>query len=164
MNTSRKLNLGCGDKPKEGWVNLDIVGVPGVDVVHDMTQIPMPFPDNYFEVIYAEQVLDHFRSLPVIKELHRILKPGGQLLIEVVHFSSKLNYVHLEHVQLYSVDTFWWYIPGTKNYAQSHWYNPVKFSSCTNQLFFEKGSRWFFLNRATPSLRPGKARSAAPAR
>ena len=132
-NPSRKLSLGCGDKPKPGWVNLDVVKLTGVDVVHDLTDVPLPFPDNYFEVIFAEQVLDHFRSLKVIQDLNRILAPSGQLIIEVAHFSSYRNYNHLEHVQLYSVDTFEWYIAGTKSNKIGGWYAPFKFSGYAKQ-------------------------------
>ena len=39
-----KLHLGCGHIIKEGWVNHDIVPLAGVDVVHDLTKFPWPWP------------------------------------------------------------------------------------------------------------------------
>jgi ubiquinone/menaquinone biosynthesis C-methylase UbiE len=36
------------------------------------------YPDNYFDLVYAYSVLHHFKDMNVIlKELHRVLKPGG---------------------------------------------------------------------------------------
>ena len=76
----KKLNLGCGNKPKEGWINLDRVALPGVDVVHDMTNVPLPFPDNYFDAIYTTETLSHSPNIrKTLKEFFRILKPGGRV-------------------------------------------------------------------------------------
>ena len=42
-----------------------------------------PFPDNFFSRIMVIDALHHFPDQPgVVKELVRILKPGGRLLIE----------------------------------------------------------------------------------
>ena len=90
----QKLNLGCSKDIKKGWVNLDIVKLPGVDVVHDLETFPYPFKDNTFDVILATQVLEHIENLPgLMKELARILKPGGKFIIEVPHFTSCTQYM-----------------------------------------------------------------------
>jgi 2-polyprenyl-3-methyl-5-hydroxy-6-metoxy-1,4-benzoquinol methylase len=40
------------------------------------------YPDNYFDLITAFSVFEHIREFdPILKEMQRILKPGGQLLI-----------------------------------------------------------------------------------
>ena len=40
------------------------------------------YPDNYFDLITAFSVFEHIRDCdPILKEMHRIMKPGGQLLI-----------------------------------------------------------------------------------
>ena len=39
-----KLNLGCGDKKHEGFVNVDLHGDP--DVRCDLSQFPWPFEDS----------------------------------------------------------------------------------------------------------------------
>ena len=54
-----KLNLGCGNDIKEGWVNMDYIGAEGVDVVHNLNRLPYPFPDNTFDSILASHVLEH---------------------------------------------------------------------------------------------------------
>ena len=47
-----KLNIGCGKKILNGYINLDVVKLPGVDIVHDLNKYPWPFKDNYFDEIY----------------------------------------------------------------------------------------------------------------
>lgn len=61
-----KLNLGCGRdiRPqKEGWTNLDAVPLDGVDVVHDIVDLPYPFDDEAFEWVLASHVLEHIPPL-----------------------------------------------------------------------------------------------------
>lgn len=42
----------------------------------------LPFPNNYFDIVTAERLLICFSdALPVLKEMYRVLKPGGQLII-----------------------------------------------------------------------------------
>ena len=40
MKQSDKLNVGCGIKPYSEYINLDIVKLPGVDIVYDIAKIP----------------------------------------------------------------------------------------------------------------------------
>lgn len=47
---------------------------------------PLDFPDGKFELVYAYSVLTHFatdQQQPWIKELARVVKPGGMLLVTV---------------------------------------------------------------------------------
>lgn len=77
------LDLGCGAHPEEGMVNADWHWLPGVDVCCDLRK-PYPFPTDRFDGIYCEHVIDglpkrYFK--PNLKEMHRVLKPGGTLRI-----------------------------------------------------------------------------------
>ncbi len=84
-----RLNLGCGTDIRKGYVNLDSVKLPGVDKVHDLNKVPYPFKDNTFDEIYASHVIEHLEDLPkVMKELRRISKPGGRVIIRVPFFPS----------------------------------------------------------------------------
>jgi predicted SAM-dependent methyltransferase len=77
----RKLHLGCGHCVLDGWLNADIAPAhPGV-VYLDATA-PFPIDDATFDYIYSEHVIQHFpfrSALVMLRECHRILKPGGVL-------------------------------------------------------------------------------------
>jgi SAM-dependent methyltransferase len=98
----QKLNLGCGEHKKEGYVNIDWQALTKPDVVHDLNAFPYPFPDNTFDLVEAFHVLEHLdKPFVIMKELHRILKPGGTLHIKVPHFSR--GFTHAEHAHGFDV-------------------------------------------------------------
>jgi predicted SAM-dependent methyltransferase len=103
---TKKLNIGCGHDIREGWINLDSAAIHGVDVVHNLEEVPLPFSDEEFDSILAKDVLEHLDYVPVLKEIHRILKPGGTLEISVPHFSSVDNYVDPTHKKMFATKTF----------------------------------------------------------
>ena len=144
----KRLNLGCGTDRKEGWVNLDSADIPGVDVVHDIEKLPLPFPDNSFDEILCQDILEHVEYIPVLKDLHRILAPGGALHIRVPHFTAKNNFIDPTHKKLFSVNTFDYFIQNSRSFERRSYYFDFSFSSLRNRtLTFERSSRIFFLNR-----------------
>jgi len=86
----RCLYLGCGlDKkestPEEEWVNVDIRPEVKPDLVWDMEKTPYPFRDGEFDLVLLKDSLEHVgfhRVDDVIREVKRILKPGGRLVIQ----------------------------------------------------------------------------------
>ncbi len=99
LATKTALLIGCGhdrrrrirsaDEP-EGFENfelttLDINPICGADVIHDMAERPLPFPDESFDEIACYDVLEHWGSFgdwrgwfDEMAEYHRLLKPGGE--------------------------------------------------------------------------------------
>lgn len=64
---------------------LGAVGLQATLLEHDIYQ-PLPFADQFFDGIVSIQVIHHARLSQIealIAELHRILKPGGLLLVTV---------------------------------------------------------------------------------
>jgi len=103
---SDKLNLGCGHDIREGWVNLDSAALPGVDVVHDLSQLPLPFEDGRFSEVLCQDVLEHVDYVAVLRELHRVTEPGGRVTIRSPHFTAAAVYVDPTHRTGFSIDTF----------------------------------------------------------
>jgi len=70
------LYLGGAGRFVPGYVNVDLVGVPGVDVVADAESLP--FAAAVFERVECDAVLEHVRNPEqVMKEIERVLAPGG---------------------------------------------------------------------------------------
>jgi SAM-dependent methyltransferase len=104
---TRKLNVGCGHDVKPGWVNLDIAPLDGVDVVHNLEDHPLPFEDGSFDYIECIDILEHVHDLPdVMRELHRILAPGGRLRIHGPHFTSSTWATDPTHRRAFGINTF----------------------------------------------------------
>lgn len=115
----RKLNFGCGRAimpREEGWVNLDIAPLEGVDVVHDVLTFPYPFEGETFDFILASHILEHVPPIvdgkdglvQVVEELHRILKPGGSLEIRVPHYRRGMAeyFANPTHYRLITPNSF----------------------------------------------------------
>jgi len=81
-----KINLGSGQRPIAGFVNVDaLADAPDVDVVADISDV-LPFEDGSADLIYAAHILEHFPHDHVPKmltEWRRVLRDGGQLLVAV---------------------------------------------------------------------------------
>lgn len=77
-----KLNIGCGDHPLAGWLNVDEVPVAGAFKM-DATQ-PFPFEDGRFDRVFSEHMIEHVPYLggfSMLRECFRVLKPGGRIRI-----------------------------------------------------------------------------------
>ncbi|MFA5830725.1 MAG: methyltransferase domain-containing protein [Candidatus Paceibacterota bacterium] len=100
--TPKKLNLGSGEHRKPGYINVDWQELTKPDVVHNLNVLPYPFSENTFDFVEAFHVLEHLdKPFLVMKELHRITKPGGTVTIKVPHFSR--GFTHAEHAHGFDV-------------------------------------------------------------
>jgi ubiquinone/menaquinone biosynthesis C-methylase UbiE len=68
--------------------------------------VPLPFKNEEFNEILCQDILEHTDYVPILRELHRILKPGGKLIIRVPHFTSRNNFIDPTHKKLFSINTF----------------------------------------------------------
>lgn len=83
------LDVGCGPSKIPGAVGIDLVELPGVDVVHDLNLRPWPFEANTFARICCRHSLSHLENLvTTMEEIHRIAKPDAVVEIVAPHFTS----------------------------------------------------------------------------
>lgn len=109
----KKLNLGCGEFKKSGYINLDSNKDVNPDVIHDLNNIPYPFSDNSFGLIEADHVLEHLGDpFAVMRELHRVLAEDGRLIIRVPHFSR--GFTHPDHKRGFDVTFPYYFHPEFK--------------------------------------------------
>lgn len=97
-----KINLGCGVHKKEGYINVDWNPDNKPEVAHDLNVFPYPFATSSVDRVEASHVIEHLdKPFNVMKELHRILKPGGIAVIQVPHFSR--GFTHAEHAHGFDI-------------------------------------------------------------
>lgn len=109
------LDVGCGEGnseekfkahcPNLEWFGLDIAESPEVNArkkekgnFYTFDGVQIPFADNYFDIIYSNQVFEHVRyPEALLKEIHRVLKTDGYFIgsvsyLEPYHSFSYWNY------------------------------------------------------------------------
>lgn len=143
---TKKLNLGSGNDIKKGWINLDKFPLKNIDVVHDLEVLPLPFKDGEFDEVLCQDILEHLDYIPLLKEIHRILKIGGKLTVRVPHFSSKNNFIDPTHKKMFSINTFSFFSHGHFAKAREYYFD-FHFSEIpSTKITFEKSSRFFWYN------------------
>jgi len=61
----------------------------GIDVKLADLNEPFPFSDNFFDIIHANQVIEHIINVDsFIQEIYRILKPSGYVVISTENLSG----------------------------------------------------------------------------
>lgn len=89
---SKKLELGGGGNPRgDGFLNVDFVPGPGVDVVCDLERERLPFADDVFEEAFSAHCLEHVRFCShALHELVRVCRVGAKVEIRVPHYLSAM--------------------------------------------------------------------------
>ncbi len=83
------LDVGCGDKPFEQFFTSNSSRYIGVDLQSPRADVianalRLPFADSVFDTVVCFQVLDDFTEpIDLIREMARVLRPGGALLLSV---------------------------------------------------------------------------------
>lgn len=83
-----KLHLFCGRRVIDGWTNIDVVASPKAPRAPDLlaSALSIPLPDGCADEVMAIHGFEHLHSWDAPKALaewHRLLKPGGLLVLEM---------------------------------------------------------------------------------
>ncbi len=66
----KKVDFGCGTSKRKGFIGVDVLPLPGVDIVHDLNKFPYPFKDDEIDFAWMDQVLEHVED-PLSEEILR---------------------------------------------------------------------------------------------
>jgi len=130
-----KLNIGSGNKILKRYINLDSVKLKGVDIVHDLNKFPWPFKDNYFDEVYADNVMEHLDSIiKPIEEIWRISKNNATIKIIVPYTPCIWAFCDPTHKQFYTYFTLDYF---TKE-ATLNYYSKARFKVIKKKIKFNK--------------------------
>lgn len=84
-----KLHLACGHDYEDDFINIDLYAPEDAkcDIRYDVQKLP--YDDNSIDQIKAFHIIEHFHFFEiqeVLKEWHRVLKPGAVLYLETPDF------------------------------------------------------------------------------
>jgi SAM-dependent methyltransferase len=104
-----KINLGCGNKVRPGFVGVDRTFCAAARVVCDLDR-PLPFRESSIDEAHLDNVIEHVADIAqLMRELVRVSKRGGVLTILTPHFSSLASWrdpTHRYHLSYFSMDHF----------------------------------------------------------
>lgn len=127
-----KLNLGCGEKYLDGYINCDIVKGLKKDRYVNLNKFPYPFPTNYADEIWMDMVLEHLDDLvAVMNELHRILKHNAFLKIIVPYAKSDWAIQDPTHIHFFNEKSMDYFI---EDYRYNY-YTKRRFIKITARLY-----------------------------
>jgi SAM-dependent methyltransferase len=124
INGLIKLDLCGGFNPPEGWTSIDKFNG---NITHDLDIAPWPLADNSVGVVRAHDALEHLKNpITTMKEIHRILAPGGMLLSNTPSTEGRGAFQDPTHVSFWNSNSFWYY---TRKQTAAYIYTPVRFQA-----------------------------------
>ena len=119
-----KLNIGCGTRIMGGYVNVDKMKLPNVDLVWDLEKTPLPFESGSVDEVRAEHILEHLVNfVPLMEDLHRVCRPDVRILVLAPYYKYEAAYRDPTHVRFFTEHSFDYFQDGVEF---SH-YSPARF-------------------------------------
>lgn len=132
----REVDLGAGSVVRApGAIRADSARAVRPDVVLDASR-PLPFRTGTLRRVYCFDLVEHIHDIPgLMAELHRVLEPGGSVVITTPHFScanAHTDPTHRHHFGWRSFDYF------TADH-ELRYYSPARFRVARRILRFHGG-------------------------
>lgn len=129
------LDLGCGANKVPGALGIDIVDLPGVDLVHNLEAAPYPVPESCADEIYLNHVLEHFENpLPILEEIWRVARSSARVLIRTPHYSGRYAWKDPTHRRAFTSESFHYF--GENGYS---YYTSARFHVVSVRLKYLVG-------------------------
>ncbi|RKZ03079.1 hypothetical protein DRQ25_18050 [Candidatus Fermentibacteria bacterium] len=117
------LSIGAGMERVEGAVHLDMVPLPGIDIVLDLDVLPWGLGSGVWDKVVARDVLEHVDNVVgVLDEINRVLKVGGVLELQVPLWNTVNVAIDPTHRRGFTEVTFDYWCPGTMLGDKYWWY------------------------------------------
>jgi SAM-dependent methyltransferase len=103
-----RLELGCGShKRNTDAVGIDVLDYECVDIVGDVYDVLSRIPDSSVSAVYSYHFFEHLDDIETLmKELGRIIKEDGILVVVTPHFSNPYYYSDHTHKHQFGLYSF----------------------------------------------------------
>ena len=138
-----KVNLGCGKKIKEGWLNIDLISTGEGVLVYDIKK-GLPFPDSSVEEILLQEVIEHLsvdEAKRLAMECYRVLMFGGKLTVTTPDFKKVMEHWESKAIEWRELCAllFGYYASTGSRENEGHMYHKMVFDEDTLMKFFNVG-------------------------
>jgi predicted SAM-dependent methyltransferase len=126
MDKPQRLHWGCGGNTPAGWINSDIAAGPGVDICCDILK-GIPLEDESVECISSQHGLPElgiWDQVPALRELHRVLKPGGVLRMSLPDLDLFIDAYRSGRADAFHVHA--WDTPAGNFITHMLWHSTIK--------------------------------------
>lgn len=111
-----KVDICCGPNKAPGFVGVDFVKLPGVDIVHDLNK-EFPFEDSTVDYLRAHDAIEHLPDrIKTMNEIFRVCKHGATVDIKVPSTDGRGAFQDPTHVSYWNINSFYYYSSDFKNY------------------------------------------------
>ncbi len=129
-----------------GAIGIDHIALPSVDIVADIEH-GLPFlADDSVDIVIADSILEHVDKFSdLMREIHRVLRSGGELRVKVPHFSNPYYYSDYTHVRFFGLYTFDYFVNRDRQRMKRivpDYYSDFRFEIKSRRLFFYSPFRW----------------------
>ena len=138
------VELGCGPNKKEGCIGIDQLDLAGVDIVADINQGLSFLPNQSVDEIHSKSLLEHVDDLGwVVREIVRVLKPGGTKHLFVPHFSNPYYYSDYTHTRFMGLYTFYYFVDEKHQLRRKvpTFYSDVRIRVLSQKMIFQSSFR-----------------------
>jgi len=141
------IELGCGpSKRSSEAVGVDIIDLPGVDVVGDALEVLKNLPDSSVSSLYSAHFLEHLDNpYALMVEASRVLVGGGEFRAVTPHFSNPAFYSDPTHKTFFGLYTFAYWISETPFRRQVPQYEEALPLALVKVRYRFKSSRPFYV-------------------
>ncbi len=149
---TRKLHLGAGPNVLDGWFNTDACPIDKRVFFIDVSR-KLPVDDRTFDYLFSEHLIEHLTymdALDMLKECHRIIRPGGRIRIATPDIDKIIQLRAAEKSDLqqryvkWHIDTFF---PGVGVYDDIFVINNA-FSGFGHKFLYDESTLRSFMTKA----------------
>jgi len=104
-----RLNLGCGFRKMDGYINIDNREIVKPDVCGDVFGVLAGYEDSSVDEIRAFDFMEHIerdKVIPLMREIHRVLKKGSVFHFFIPSTDGRGAFMDPTHVSFWNIDSW----------------------------------------------------------